>query len=108
MNIDVFEYAKQKIEDVQSGTFDRSEFPEELKGEMAKTCWNNDYFSYGMEYGYLLAMVDLLNFWDKNRGLSHTASPAYSFIPDPAASPITNPASLPDPLAVSGDGTGPG
>lgn len=37
----------------------RENFPEERKGNIAEGCWHEPFFSYGMEYGYLLAMFDL-------------------------------------------------
>ncbi len=38
---------------------DRSRFPEEMKGKIAKDLWNDSVFKFGMEYGYLLALLDL-------------------------------------------------
>lgn len=49
-----------KIEQIQSNhaVGDRNRFPEKLKGKMAKKLWNDSTFSYGMEYGYILAILD--------------------------------------------------
>lgn len=46
---------------VQNGLLDRSHFPPEWKAEIAAHEWHNPLFSYGMEYGYLLAMADIMN-----------------------------------------------
>ncbi len=49
------------IEDIQSnhGVGNRDRFPESMKGEVAKDLWHDTKFAYGMEYGYLLAILDL-------------------------------------------------
>jgi hypothetical protein len=51
-----------RIDNIQSGAgLNRSNFPDDAIGEIAKEQWNDVKFAYGMEYGYLLAMYDLLN-----------------------------------------------
>lgn len=37
---------------------DLRRFPEEMKGEIAKDWWGDTKFRLGMEYGYLLAILD--------------------------------------------------
>lgn len=61
MNIELLNYASKKIRNIQNGEFDRTGFPEEMKGEIAKDQWYDVKFMFGMEYGYLLAMVELRN-----------------------------------------------
>ncbi len=48
------------IEDIQSdhGVGNRDRFPESMKGEVAKDLWHDTKFAYGMEYGYILAILD--------------------------------------------------
>jgi hypothetical protein len=46
-------------ESIQGGHgLDRSAFPEEWKATMARKHWDDELFSYGMEYGYLLAIAE--------------------------------------------------
>lgn len=52
-------WIKDQIERVQNGQCDRASFPEEWKAQIAKAVWDKPLFSYGMEYGYLLALADL-------------------------------------------------
>lgn len=53
-------WADGEIRSIQNGYgLARDDFPEGMKGQIAKDLWNNSTFSYGMEYGYLLAMLDL-------------------------------------------------
>jgi hypothetical protein len=55
------EDARTRIEEIQDGSgLARDHFPEGMKGEMAKNLWHDTTFSYGMEYGYLLAMLDVI------------------------------------------------
>lgn len=56
----LMDYARGRIAQVQNGEIERHSFPEEMKGEIAKDVWHDAKFAFGMEYGYLLAMVDLL------------------------------------------------
>lgn len=57
------EQAIKRIRDIQSGAAGdaRSNFPEKAKGSLAKRCWNDDLFSYGMEYG---AIAELMAIFD--------------------------------------------
>jgi hypothetical protein len=49
-----------EIKAVQNGSgLARENFPEGMKGRVARDLWNDTTFSYGMEYGYLLALVEL-------------------------------------------------
>jgi DNA-directed RNA polymerase subunit RPC12/RpoP len=36
----------------------RTAFPEELKGEIAKNIWDDGAFTLGIEYGYIIALMD--------------------------------------------------
>jgi len=47
------------IKQIQSGHFDRNEFPENMKGQVAKRHWNDELFTLGMEYGALLILLKL-------------------------------------------------
>lgn len=52
--------ARERIRRIQNGSGLASHrFPDTMKGEIARRQWHDPMFSYGMEYGYLLAMVDL-------------------------------------------------
>lgn len=54
--------ARRRIKAIQSsGGVDRQNFPEDMKGELAREKWDDHTFDYGMEYGYLLAMLDIVN-----------------------------------------------
>lgn len=54
------EEALARIKEVQNGSgLSRDEFPEGMKGCIAKEHWHDLMFSYGMEYGYLLAMLEV-------------------------------------------------
>lgn len=50
-----------RIEGVQSGLLNRWTFPVKWLARMAKHYWMEGQFSLGMEYGYLLAMNDLIH-----------------------------------------------
>lgn len=56
---DTEKWADEQIKRIQSGEIDRHDFPESMKGEIAKDQWHDAKFAYGMEYGYLLAMLEL-------------------------------------------------
>ena len=46
------------IREIQGGSgVDRSQFPEALKGNLAKHCWDDEKFAYGIEYGVILALL---------------------------------------------------
>ncbi len=55
---------KELINDIQNGGEKLHElmerFPDDMKGSMAKQYWNEDLFTYGMEYGALLVLNHLL------------------------------------------------
>jgi len=59
--------AQRRIRLIQSGHVpDREHFPDDMKGSLARDHWNGTsqeslMFQYGMEYGYLLAMLDIVN-----------------------------------------------
>ena len=54
--------AIQRFRDIQGGAgVDKSDFPEELKGEIAKDWWHNPEFSLGIEYGVLIALYEFFN-----------------------------------------------
>lgn len=45
------------FKDIQSGDgVDRQEFPNGMKGTMAKQCWDDPLFTYGIEYGALIVL----------------------------------------------------
>ena len=50
---------KEKIIKSMSG-FERNEFPDSEKGQIAKDLWDNEIFAFGMEYGYLLCLKNIL------------------------------------------------
>jgi hypothetical protein len=56
----LLKYCDRMIKEIQNGGYpDRSNFPDTMKGEIAKDKWYDVMFSYGMEYGYLHAMCEL-------------------------------------------------
>lgn len=53
--------ARHRIKEIQNGGgLDREAFPEDMKGQVAKQLWYDSRFAFGMEYGYLLAMLDVV------------------------------------------------
>ena len=45
------------FKEIQGGAgVDRVDFPDSMKGEVAKAVWNDTEFGYGMEYGVLFAL----------------------------------------------------
>ena len=51
--------AIQIIQNIQCGSgVKRHKFPDIWKSLIAKDCWNNGYFSLGMEYGYILGLKE--------------------------------------------------
>ena len=59
--------ARRRIKLIQSGCIpERWKFPDDMKGSLARDLWDGTsqeslMFQYGMEYGYLLAMLDIVN-----------------------------------------------
>lgn len=59
--------AKRRIKLIQSGHVpDRRQFPDNMKGSLARDHWDGTsqeslMFQYGLEYGYLIAMLDIVN-----------------------------------------------
>ncbi len=47
-----------KINDIIENGVDREKYPENRIGDMAKRLWNNPIFTLGMEYGYILALME--------------------------------------------------
>jgi hypothetical protein len=47
------------ISEIHNGKgVDTTRFPEILKGSLAKEYWYNDLFSYGIEYGVMIALME--------------------------------------------------
>lgn len=60
--------AQKRIKAIQNGSgLNRDQFPEQMKGIVAKEKWYDSLFSYGMEYGYLLAMSDIVHGMDSTK-----------------------------------------
>lgn len=54
--------AMAAIRQIQEGSgVDRSTFPDELKGLLAKDQWNNPAFSLGWEYGKIAVLMEAFN-----------------------------------------------
>lgn len=54
-------WAQMSIKEIQNGSgVKRDHFPDKMIAEVARDEWYTPLFSYGMEYGYLVAMVDLI------------------------------------------------
>lgn len=52
--------AIEKIQAIRNGSgIDRTQFPDSMKGEVPKTKWNDVLFTLGLEYGYLMALMDV-------------------------------------------------
>ena len=61
--------AIEKIQEIQRGSgIDRTHFPEEMKGSIAKEQWHNVEFSYGFEYGYIQALMDTFDLTKSSMG----------------------------------------
>jgi hypothetical protein len=51
--------AIQEIKEIQNGSgINRSFYPNVWKGDMAKDLWDEVDFAYGMEYGYILGLLN--------------------------------------------------
>ncbi len=51
--------AIEKIRAIRNGRgINRDAYPEEMRGRLASELWKSPDFSYGMEYGYILALMD--------------------------------------------------
>ena len=36
-------------------------FVDKCRGRLAVKCWNDEMFSFGMEYGYLICLIDIFD-----------------------------------------------
>lgn len=51
------------FKEITSGTgVDRFQFPDNMKGSTAKKLWNDSTFTYGIEYGVLIALHEIYKF----------------------------------------------
>ncbi len=58
---EVIAWAKAQIKLVQNGEGpSRHNFPEDMQAEMSRLYWHLPMFSYGMEFGYLHGMAELI------------------------------------------------
>jgi len=49
-----------KIKAIQSGGgVKRDSFPDSMKGEIPKAHWDDGLFTLGLEYGYMIALMDV-------------------------------------------------
>jgi len=54
--------AIETIKSIQSGEgLVRNRFPDSMKGRLAKNLWNEGHFHLGMEYGAILALMDIFD-----------------------------------------------
>jgi len=53
------------IKEIQTGKFDRNEI-DVPKGNTAEVFWHDPMFSYGMEYGAILAIMKIFNLSKKD------------------------------------------
>lgn len=59
--------AIKKIEKIQSDSgINREKFPKNMIGKIALDNWDNGLFSLGMEYGYILALLDIFKIRMRN------------------------------------------
>lgn len=49
----------EKIKEIQNGSGVNRDFPEVPKGSMAEDLWDNSTFTYGMEYGAILILMQI-------------------------------------------------
>ncbi len=57
----------ERIKRIQNGSgLNRDNFPKMI-ADIAQDKWNEPLFSYGMEYGYILALHDLIDCVDSTR-----------------------------------------
>ena len=53
-------YINKKIEEIQSGLgVNRKRYPEGQRDSIAKGLWDDEIFTLGIEYGYIIAMDEL-------------------------------------------------
>ena len=56
------EQAIKKIQLIRTGEgINKEDFPETMKGSIAKDLWENCKFEYGMEYGAILILMELFS-----------------------------------------------
>lgn len=56
------EHAIIWIKEIQNGEgVNMNKFPADMKGEIAKKLWSDATFSYGVEYGVMLALMEVFN-----------------------------------------------
>lgn len=56
------EQALKWFKKIQNGSgIDRSKFPDILKGSIAKDKWNDFLFTYGVEYGVLISLIEMFD-----------------------------------------------
>jgi hypothetical protein len=54
--------AIQWVKRIQGGQFDRNEIKDRIpKGKLAENLWNDGTFSYGMEYGAIMAVMKIFD-----------------------------------------------
>ena len=49
---------EEKIDKIIEEGVDREKYPKDRIGEIAQVNWNNPIFTLGMEYGYILALME--------------------------------------------------
>ncbi len=62
------------FKEIQNGSgVDRSKFPDDMKGRLAKKAWDAEsMFTYGIEYGVLIALHEIYGITQEDlRGLNH-------------------------------------
>jgi len=55
-----------KIKLIQSGGYDRSSFPSNLRGRVAIKYWPDPMFQYGMEYGAIHGLMMAFNITEED------------------------------------------
>lgn len=59
---------RSRIKRIHDGSgVDRDNYPKSWRGEIANEMWDTPQFGLGMEYGYILAMLDLINGTDSTK-----------------------------------------
>jgi len=54
--------AIEKIKEIQSGSgVNRFYFPDSMKGDCAKAVWDEGLFTFGMEYGAIIILMEIFN-----------------------------------------------
>jgi len=67
MSEDLKQEAIKWIKEIQSGSgVDRTKFPEDMKGRIAQDLWNDGKFTLGVEYGFMIGLMEFLDITEED------------------------------------------